>query len=500
MREFGNSASFSIGFELRPDPDGLDVSWGALEIWVAGRCLTRGYSKDGDHLPEVEISLAPVLRWVLESWDALFHEERLPVPTRHSRSSIDWYLHVLREELPGYELLELVKLREQWWQRHGLGSAAPGFRIPDIHFRRFGQRIEISWSDVEWHTCGPGAQMLEEPGAALVELDAVTGSLAEWCAALVDELEARAPAETQWSELHALLYDLRSPARQLSRLSFAARGWLDAAVEQFRKRAGVTDGDPEATKRALLGARPSSGGLYELLPVPALLFRSAGPRLDASDVQQLLDLCSAPTLAGRLPELQSYAPPPVTPMDVTKDGYDRALDFRGTWEIPPDAPLSGALDLETEILPRLGITIADVLLGDRGTDGAAVFGEGIQATIAVNRHGRFARTRNGRRMTLAHELCHLLHDVEYGRVGIVSGPWAPMVLERRANAFAAMLLAPQPVLEAHLPSDVESWSRADLMRAMEQIGVGVTTLTWQLCNLGWISESERRAWVDELTQ
>ena len=50
-------------------------------------------------------------------------------------------------------------------------------------------------------------------------------------------------------------------------------------------------------------------------------------------------------------------------------------------------------------------------------------------------------TRTRRRFTLAHELCHLIHDRGYGaRLAIASGPWAPADVEQRANAFAAMLL------------------------------------------------------------
>lgn len=500
MLAFGSHSTFSIGFELRPDPDESEVSWGALEVWVAGRCLTRGYSAEHELLPEVEVPLAPVLRWMLESWDALFHEERLPVGGGRSTTSIAWYLDVLHDERHDADFLALLATREHWWKHHALGSAVPSFRIPDIHLRRFGQRVEISWSDAEWRTCGPGAQMLESPGAALVEIEVVTSALAGWCGALLDELESKPIAPVECAGLRALLHELRSPVRQLVRLGFAAQAWIDPVVDQIRKRAGVTDGSREATVRALLGARPPGDRLYETLPVPALLFRSASPQLNSSDVQQLLDLCSAPVQPGRLHEFQSSAAPPALPMDVTEDGYARALAFRTAWEVPGDAPLTGEYDLETRILPALGVRIVDVLLEDRGTDGASVFGENIQATVAVNRHGRFARTRNGRRMTLAHELCHLLHDVELGQVGIVSGPWAPTILERRANAFAAMLLAPSRVLAATLPSDVESWSRRDLEQAMAEIGVGILTLTWQLHNLGWISASERRAWVDELTQ
>jgi len=43
--------------------------------------------------------------------------------------------------------------------------------------------------------------------------------------------------------------------------------------------------------------------------------------------------------------------------------------------------------------------------------------------------------------------CHILFDREYGtKWALASGPWAPRDLERRANAFAAMLLMPPGLL------------------------------------------------------
>ena len=64
-----------------------------------------------------------------------------------------------------------------------------------------------------------------------------------------------------------------------------------------------------------------------------------------------------------------------------------------------------------------------------------------------------------RRFTLAHELCHLLVDRDKGaRLAIVSGPWAPLDVERRANAFAAALLMPEAAVAkavAHATASID---------------------------------------------
>ena len=103
-------------------------------------------------------------------------------------------------------------------------------------------------------------------------------------------------------------------------------------------------------------------------------------------------------------------------------------------------------------------------------------------------------------MTIAHELCHLLFDGSESGVGLVSNPWAPYLPERRANAFAAMLLAPEAAISELLSQDSASWTMQEFVQAMRHLGVGLTMFTWHLQNLGWITESERQAIVEELTK
>ena len=132
-------------------------------------------------------------------------------------------------------------------------------------------------------------------------------------------------------------------------------------------------------------------------------------------------------------------------------------------------------------------------------DGMAAFSPGMAPLVGVNLTGRFSSTPWGRRMTLAHELCHLLYDLsEDHKVGIVSSSWAPDLLEKRANAFAAMLMMPQEALKASLPPNPHQWTAEDLGDAMRKLGVGRTALMNHLHNLGFIGYSEKEAWLDEL--
>lgn len=506
MNFVGDKSRFALGFELTPDPDlgGSPedrATWARLQIWVAGRHLTAGRSDDGSPVDAAEVPLAPVLRWLVQNWDPLFHEERLPRPSKTS-SAAAWRADGLAGMPRDDSALDaLMSDREQWWRRHALGSALPGFRVPDLHIRRSAQQVEVSWDDSEWRSVPRGVQLLEPPGAARLPAEEIAVTWHAWANAVLDQLAGRAELASFVTSIRAGLDEAKQPASSMRRLELAAGQGLRDAAHRLRRLAGVVGGRIEDTLAVLLGLDPKAEpGLVTELTVPVLLYRSAAPHLSATDLESLIRLAKdLPGDPGSLAPFQHPCRPPTSPQRATEDGYQRAMTFREQFGVPTDAALVDLWDLETILLPRLGIHVAELQLDDEQVEGVAVKAPGCQPAIGINRSGRFARTPVGRRMTLAHELGHLLLDVdESGKVGMVSNPWAPYVLERRANAFAAMLLLPEPALAARLTHDSGQWTVRHLEHVMRSLGVGKSTLTWHLHNLDWITESERQAWVDAL--
>ena len=508
MRTVGNPERFAVAFDLRPDPDegragDLRASWGALQIWVGGRNLTAGRAGDDTSVNEAEVPLAPVLRWLVEHWDPLFHEERLPRLSR-SASAAAWRMNCLASlSEDESEADALLRDRESWWKRHGFGAALPDFRIPDLHIRRQGSEVEVSWDDREWRSVPRGVVLLEPPGAAWLPATEVAEVLFGWARALTDELAAQEEAADFAAEMSAALEGLRGTPSHLRRLRWAAGQDLERAAIELRRLAGVAHGTVEETVRSFLelpATREPPVGLVSRLTVPALLYRSSQPSLTAADLAELLRFTrDLPEDEGRLEPFRVRERPPSSLEAITQDGLDKALELRRTAGIPEDVPLTGERDLESWLREELCIRVEDIRLDDTHVDGAAAHTPGRAPLIAVNKSGRFSSRTWGRRMTLAHELCHLLHDFGTdGEVGIVSNPWAPYALERRANAFAAMLLVPERLLQTLLPRDPDQWTPGLLRDAMARFGVGRSTLTWQLYNLNWITASEREAWLDEL--
>lgn len=505
----GDRHRFAIGFELVDDPDEgpwlRRKSWARLQLWVGDRNLTLGHASSGEAVDAAEVPLWPVLEWLAEVWDPLLHEERLPRPSK-ATSAASWRADVLAR-LPSSpaEFDALLDDRHTYWQRHGLGSALPGFRVPDLHVRRSGRGVELSWDDREWRTVPTGVLLAERPGHAVLAAAEVAAVLMDFAEAVLTALAAdptiESEAARQIGALRKKFSQHRSADRHLERLRWLAGVDLDAAARRLRSMAGIVGGDLQDTVRALLGLDvPQAPGLVTEPTIPALLFRSAAPRLSPDDLNVLIRLAreSDGSIHSALQALRVAAPLPASATATTADGLERALAVREALSLPLDVPMTGAHDLETVILRDLGVRIREIHLDDAGVDGIAISGPDIAPTIAVNLTGRRARTPWGRRMTLGHELCHLLFDVDAaGRVGIVSNAWADAAAERRANAFAVMLLAPEPALAAVLAREaVERWTRADLETAMTRLGVGLRTLTWQLQNLGWIDNATQEYWLD----
>jgi Zn-dependent peptidase ImmA (M78 family) len=508
MKLFGNRAKFALGFQLIADPDQGSpplrrVSWGQLQIWVSSRNLTAGISHDQSVVNCAEVPLAPLVQWIAKNWDPMLHETRLPLPSK-SIGSAAWCVDCLGS-LPDddSELDKLLDARAEWRRRHGMGSCLPDFRIPDLHLRRVSSGIELSWDDREWRTIPNGISLQEPSGTVVLPAQEVANVLFDWAQSVALDLQLLPESAEFARQMLVLLESHRTDQASLRRLQWAAGQHLRQAAEDARRLASFTDsGMIEETIQVLLGLTDVGRiGLVTPITIPAMLFRSASPELSTADLRRLSEAFAQLPVIGEssLAQYQQAGPPPSSPDIVFQDGYEKALEFRSALGLKPELPLLGECDLETVLFQRLGIVVQDLTLESVTIDGMAISSPGMAPLVGVNLSGRFSSTRWGRRMTLAHELCHLLYDLsDDNSVGIVSNSWAPELLEKRANAFAAMLIMPREALQASLPPNPRQWTAEDLGDAMKQLGVGRTALMNHLHNLGFISHSEREAWLDQL--
>jgi Zn-dependent peptidase ImmA (M78 family) len=105
----------------------------------------------------------------------------------------------------------------------------------------------------------------------------------------------------------------------------------------------------------------------------------------------------------------------------------------------------------------------------------------------------------GSRFTQAHELCHILFDRNHARrVSHASTPWAPAMVEQRANAFAAMLLMPRDLVRRLISAAPENLTLNDIQGAASAMCVSLRALINHMANMGDMPDESRERLMDEL--
>jgi len=126
--------------------------------------------------------------------------------------------------------------------------------------------------------------------------------------------------------------------------------------------------------------------------------------------------------------------------------------------------------------------------------GVALAGAELQPTILVNTCHHMKQNDSERRFTLAYELCHILHDRGYGRrLSLTRGPWAPVGVEKRANAFAAILPMPPELADRQISSlgcpDIAPVEAIEAPSCW--MGSGFMATLEHLADLGKLDEDQR---------
>ena len=497
--------AFMVGFD--PDPENgqgatrdESISWGRFQVWVDGINLCA-HREDGVSLPAVHWYLLPLLEWLVEQWDFLLHEERLPAKASaadaaSSLSGFQWATE-LREE-------EEAHLYE-WWARHSLLSCRNGGAFPNVIFRRRGDGVEVSWDTAPLPGLGEHLQFVERRGVRSVASEDVAEPLSCVIRDAVAYLRQQAPDSPRLAALGRKVRQLSSPRRRPLRLALLAglgRSANDAlkAWGKVSRRIRHRAKTPEAAE-AVLGTSAND------LVIPgtcqaALMFGSVSPELDAQDVCLLADtLVSLYSRRGepetltalvRMCAVSSFDPP-------WAEGYRLAEDLLDKLGLPRVG--DEMIDVE-RLVSDIGVRTEEIELCDREVRAVAVAGPHHRPTILVNSAHVANSYPAGRRFTLAHELCHVLHDRSYhSTLALASGPWAPPDVERRANAFAAMLLAPPSLLSRAMKLLAAPLGEPEGIKVLaDRLGVGYSSLLSHLRNLGYIDEGARERILEQVAQ
>lgn len=484
MTIFGSRDTWAIEVEPLPKPPrepdpAAAATWTSLQLWVGGRNLTAHTRLDTMAATNaVRWPAAFLARWFLGTWDDFWSRAGWPlrdplVDPRVACARLDAYVVEHDAALDD----EFLDRRDAFVRSHTLLAAAAGGVMPHVYLLRESRYVHVVWED---------PQQSESPirfhnwsGRARVDahafLEAVRGFVA-WCKQQVGQ---KAPEFTRAADAWLERIDSRTGAEAV--LHGYVNSWAASNGGMDLKRLEGILGLPEDWA--------ADGALVDVERFPAaIVYRALAPALSEEDVIAVLDrLRRCPARAegnARLSELRQGLNllSSDLPHDQGQQLAEQVRDRLGNRE--------HHLDIE-RLLREWHVDVQDEDLSDESVDAATVWGAAHGPLILLN-----TRSWRGapwaRRMSLAHELCHLL--VDRGRaaeVMVASTPWAPPEIEKRANAFAAELLLPRAGMQRVLGEKLQTgWiTTRDRQALMDEFGVGDTVCGHQIKNrLGIVGE------------
>lgn len=497
----GDTGRFAVKMSFIADTSEISVaaemaaSWGSFEVWVNGANLCA-HVEEGETVEAVHWYLLPLLEWLASNWNPMLHEERPPV--RNAGEDAVASLYRTRFAAAGLSQERALERDNDWYswrQRHGLHAAREGGLFPELFLRRWGDKVEVSWSNQPPPGSPAGLSFLVPHGRALLSPEDVAGALYAVMRRAVEQLKEWEPESERLASLLAIVKELKQPSKQrAARLNWLfsltmdggdhARSW-----EAIRRLFHSTSGK---VRRAVL--EPSGTGLVLRGSSHAvLLFGSVSPTIDRSDAVMLANLLvelfderGDSAALAEVAEDVGLGPVEGTPWE---QGYEFAERAHEALALDGD----GSIDIETLLVDRLGVLIDASTLSDPRLRGIAIAGPQHHPAVIPNDTHPRNLSYEGRRFTLAHELCHLLVDRRAGRrLAIASGPWAPIEIEQRANAFAAYFLMPPERVQRVVADLTEPLaSPAGVRNVAETFGTSPRATLEHLYNLGFLDEFDR---------
>jgi Zn-dependent peptidase ImmA (M78 family) len=495
--------SFMVGFARNPHGDddraALEerASWGYFSIWAGGENLCA-HVEQAETLDAAHWYMLPLIEWFVENWDALLHEERPPLQNAGASAAES----LMRTKMPPLSLKEVDEFQwldkwADWWHRHSVRASRTGGVFPDVYIRRYRDELEVSTGAEALLDVPKDVFFLTPRRAHYVDPISAANSFFIVLNAALRELHRRVPDSDRLAQMLARLQDLTSPERRLRRMAWVAGLGDDA--ERYARITAEVDAVLAPVQPEIRQELEGSGRSSELVvygsPYARLLYGAMSPSTTEEDVARL-----AHVLVGNyVPDASSWLEA-LESVDLRALGRQVQLltpGEQGSWlgELTTRllaAQADGWVDVHSA-LSSLLVEISRIDLSDDQVRAVSVFGPTQKPHIFCNRLTLWGQSNEVERFTLAHELCHLFLDREWGdALAVASGPWAPMAIEQRANAFAAAFLMPSWLLRDAITALDRPIDDAETIVALaRRLRVSVSSLVDRLYNLGEITVDDR---------
>lgn len=495
----GDPTAFAFRLAFLPNPQGADdraddevrESWGSFTVWTHGENL-GAHVEQGEVVDSAHWYMLPLMEWFTDNWDPLLHEERLPL--RNAGASAAESLG--RTRMPPVSLkqvddFEWLDTWSDWWGRHSVRSAREGGLFPDVYLRRYRDTWEVSTGAEPLPGIPADCTFLAPNRTYYANLQNAAEAVRQVLGAAAQELQRRLPESQRVQSLTEKIADLTSPAHEASRMAWLA-GLGNRSSQVARAVTETLSSVDERIRQSIISTRRSTPLVVVGSAYARLLYGAVSPATDLSDVL----LLTRSIVENYVDDAASWL-----------SGLDLPLDVAEISQLSPGEQGSRLgekacellcgdsadwIDVES-VVSRLDIAVSEIELSDVEVRAVSVFGPTQRPHVFRNARTRWGQTSAVNRFTLAHELCHLLLDREYGdELAIATGPWAPLAIEQRANAFAAAFLMPTWLLRDALIGETARADDPDTIKSVSaRLRVSASSLIDRLYNLGEITFEER---------
>jgi hypothetical protein len=426
-----------LAFDLRPFGSEGRTTTCSLAIYVDGVAVWPVRGEDDARL---EIQIDDLLAHLTDFWKPLMLRQVYPIDvTPWGPSELRRAAEHRWAELPAATVNAEDEAVARFEEAHDLARAFAGiYGLPPLWMLRSGDQFIVETSNGRWRL-------------PVAEVRRVLTETGDW----ICERLARADRERWGAAVDA--WHARDRGDEAGLLAWSTG--LDRALATVLIREGtlrgphdfedaVNDNDEVRIAARLAGALPPDQ-IREILA----LARNFG-HSDACDLRKLSNACF-----DHLTENHGRVRP-------FEQGEAAARFVRQRLEVAADLPVQ-----MFEIASWLGIDVQHAPAESRTLDGLAIWGSRFGPGVFLNESSRrilahgnanVARSR-GARVTLAHEVCHLLLDSTHALSAVeVLKARMPVGVEQRAKSFAGEFLLPTQTARRHWQDSGRPTSRTNL--------------------------------------
>lgn len=435
---------FDFSWGRRVDPAVEGLAWGGLVLWVGGRPV---WSRDEPRPAPVEWTWVDLLDHVARAWGHLMYEENAPFGLVFDDPAELRHKGTL-QSVAGHTAVEVEDAVHRFQHRHDLAAGLHGIGLTPVWILRQGRRFRIR---AERHDAWVEGAWLRTTLEALAEhlIEHLGPAPASRAVRAIERWRKREPSAERRLSLRAGL-DPATVAAWTPPGADAAEWWgLTATQDDSPVMAAARLSQPlkSATRRALIDA------------VRGL------PRCQTVALDELTH--AAAQVKHAMADHPAYA-----------QGHAMADWLREGLAIEDDEPVD-----PERLLADWGVHLGDLEPLEPALDAFACWGEEVGPAVLVNPSGRHAGSAAGRRATLAHEIAHLLLDRGDALLAAeVFGGSTPLILEKRARAFAAEFLLPRRAASRGVAESTSLDEAVETLRRTFDVSQEVAY--WQIKNGG----------------